>query len=177
MSKYKASAPSRANTASSIRGKISAPIPIPDDEEFPIRSPGTGIATPLGNEGIDKQLRSPIGIHQTGIAVSDFSEIRASSTQRSYAEQPRHVLPTTLRNSQTSQPTEGSSIEKPQRKKTTLKSVLGRLFGTKKGKAGASRSSTQNTNRARLDQHRSVSSSPCCAPRSNAKSPIGSKCT
>lgn len=165
MNKYKPSAPSRANTGTSIRGKISAPIPIPDDEEFPIRSPGTGIATPLGNEGIDKQLRAPTGIHQTGIAVSDFSELRAPSTQQSYTEgplQPRHVLQKTLRNSQISQ-TDGSSIEKPQRKKTTFKSVIGRLFGTKKGRssASASRSSTQNPNTARVDQHRSVSNGSC----------------
>lgn len=155
-SKCKATAPARANTGSSIRGKISAPIPIPDDEEFPIRSPGTGIATPLGTEGIEKQLRA-------GIALSDYKgEARVQSTTRSYNEgpaampRPRQTIPTPLRYSEIGQ--EESSIEKtPQRKKTTLKSVLGRIFGAKKGRFGASaRSSTQNAiARARADQHRS----------------------
>lgn len=158
MNKYKPTGPSR--TASSIRGKISAPIPIPDDDEFPIRSPGTGIATPLDVGGIDKQLHVPLVGH--GIAVSDFSDTRAPST--TYTDSiapPRHVLPTGLRNSEISQPSVESSIEKPQRKKTTFKFVIGRLFGTKKGRSASARSSAQNPSTDKAGQHRSVSFDLC----------------
>lgn len=46
---------------SSIRGRISGPIPIPnagDDDEFPIRSPGSGIAIPASKDD-EFRIRKP----------------------------------------------------------------------------------------------------------------------
>ena len=131
--KRRTDGPSRANTGSSIRGRIGPPIPIPDDDEFPIRSPGTGIATPLATDGNERKF-----------------PLRSSTTaERDSAAQQA----STLRYSQISAPS-GSSIEKPQRKKSSLKSVFGRLFGKKRKPSNASNG--QNGSPAR--QHRSVSS-------------------
>lgn len=156
--------PNRTNTGSTIRGKISAPIPIPDDDEFPIRTPGTGIATPLGAEGPEKQLRTSAiprrnsSIHPAeGVAVADFVEPAVArsiqnSARPSY-ESPIHQTrkPSPLRNSAGSAVPSKSSNGKPQRKKSTFRSVFGKLFGKKK----PNRQSAETTREHR--QHRSVS--------------------
>lgn len=170
MSKFKGSAkrkadpPGRANTGSSIRGKISAPIPM-DDDEFPIRSPGSGMATPLGTDGIDKQLSMPVrastGSGRPGGSPSRDISATVSSARPSY-EAPvgpiRHTnQPSNLRNSVISVPEENEP-KSPQRKKSSLRSAIGKLFG-KKRKSTASdlnRSGTR-ANELRNGQHRSVS--------------------
>src|SRR6187402_3399384 len=109
MSKFR-----RQNTATSIRGKtISHPIPFPDDDEFPIRTPGTGIAMPLGSDA-ESQLRMRESVaaqlentsHQTGIAVSDFLDPTAVDEPISVPSQPspeaqvkRTTVPSHMRNS------------------------------------------------------------------------------
>ena len=162
--------PARTNTKSSVRGKqISAPIPWPDDDEFPIRAPGTGIATPLGVEGNEKQLHirrstasgpdnGPLpnegttdSTDQTGTARSAPAVVGGSS--QSSARQT--AQPSTLRNSVVSTPPE--SLGNLQRKKSSLRSVLGRLFGRKR-KSNASTVSGPQASDVRAGQHRSVSS-------------------
>lgn len=167
--KWKPDGIARANTGGSIRGKIGPPIPMADDDEFPIRTPGAGIATPLGTGGVEQTLgyRGSTGtdrsIQQPGLAASDRSD-RAHSTSipaQSSTEEPlrRTVQPSPLRNSMASIPS-GPSVEKPQRKKSSLKSVLGRLFG-KKRKSGSTSSNEKekSTSGLRADQHRSVRTS------------------
>ena len=161
--------PSRSNTTSSIRGKISAPIPISTaDDEFPIRTPGTGIAMSLGQEGLEKEPRAaptPLQLEsvkqeEANISAPVKEQPRAApseppSTAPSHgnpAPQVRQVSP--LRGSGVSNPS-GSSIEKPQRKKSTLRSVLGRLFG-KKQKIGSSADGLHMSS-PRAGLHRSVS--------------------
>ena len=173
MSKFgwKAPSPSRpATTSSSIRGRISAPIPIPDDdEEFPIRSSGVSMATPLGHEGIEKQLRlDPAGVvdYDAQNAVQEQSHLDEplvpSRAPPDVPGEPRlsyemPVRQTTEINlgvvARSSTSTPASAPGKPERKKSTLRSVLGRLFGRKRKSGGTvSRKRTAS----RTEQHHSV---------------------
>lgn len=160
--------PDAARRSPSIRGKtISNPIPLTDDDEFPIRTPGAGIATPLGTEGLEKQLqlRSSSGLTRSDSAVlaentalTDFAEASRAKTpsppQPSYAPpSPPQAQSTLPRDSVVSKPPSPNDA-KPQRKKSSLRSVLGRLFG-KKAKNGPSPST--NPPDWKAGQHRSVS--------------------
>jgi hypothetical protein len=165
----KPATPSRSNTTSSIRGKISAPIPISTaDDEFPIRTPGTGIAMPLDEESLEREPRAAPTPLQLETAKQEEAGISAPAEELSRAAPsappstaPSHENPapharqvSPLRGSGVSNPS-GSSIEKPQRKKSTLRSVLVRLFGKKR----KSDSSAKRLHGAlpREGQHRSVS--------------------
>jgi hypothetical protein len=169
----KPATPSRSNTTSSIRGKISAPIPISTtDDEFPIRTPGTGIAMPLGQEGLEREPRAaptPLQPEMAKQEEADLStpyedSLRAAPSQppsqppsmvpslETPAPQARQVSP--LRGSEVSNPS-GLTIEKPQRKKSTLRSVLGRFF-SKKRKSDSS-ANELHASSPRAGQHRSVS--------------------
>ena len=165
----------RTNTGSTIRGKISAPIPIQDDDEFPIRSPGTGIATPLGSlnsDGIEKVMRgSAISGRDSALAHGDIGT-------GSYIEPPRRMGTTPLpsdrpsynahsrrtedysvprSSSPVSRPSE-STLSKPARKKSTFKGVFGKIFGKKKKDAATNKK--QSVGALQSEQHhRSVSSS------------------
>jgi hypothetical protein len=166
--KWRATAPARTNTGASIRGKtISHPIPFPDDDEFPIRTPGTGIALPLGPEALEREIRLRTStateeLHPSQPAVDDSEQAMATTTtlvtdEAVQAEVRRVRLPATLRNSMAGSIPSGSSIGKPERKKSSLKSVLGRLFG-KKRKPNTLPVSQPNRESLRAGQHRSVSS-------------------
>jgi hypothetical protein len=152
----------------------SAPIPFPDDDEFPIRTPGTGIAASLGMEGIDKQLQMrgstaaqlDSTTHLDGAAVTDFVEAGTAMTStpmptRSPPEAP--ILPTdqrsTLGTSINNTPS-GSSEGKPQRKKSSLRSMLRQLFGRKLKENASSDTPEPESDGVRGGQHRSVSFSP-----------------
>ena len=150
------------------QGKISAPIPFPDDDEFPIRSPGSGIATPLGKEPIGPPLRGSIAEEldnmavQTGIPASRAVDPKLSNPALAGPTQPylepqirRSFQPSALRNSETSMPS-ASSAGKPQRKKSSFRSALGRLFGKKSKNSGSSSPQAQIAGGGRADQHRSV---------------------
>lgn len=77
---------------SSIRGRISGPIPIPspgDDDEFPIRTPGSGIAIPAND---DENFEFPIRRPGSGIATSyplleKSPELQIDEAQPQEAEQ------------------------------------------------------------------------------------------
>lgn len=166
MSKFR-----RQGTGQSVRGKpISHPIPFPDDDEFPIRTPGAGIALPLGSD-VENQIRIRESVaaqlentsHQTGIAVSDFIDPTAAAQSgpmpvQSSPEVPirRTNQPSHLRNS-TASKTTGSSVGRPQRKKSTMRAVFGRLFGKRRKGSGSSSPKEQGPSEIRAGQHRSVS--------------------
>jgi hypothetical protein len=186
--KWRSDGPTRTNTGSSIRGKmffkashgkfvanlaqgkISAPIPFPaDDDEFPIRTPGAGIATPLGSDGVETRLRASIAAEldntalQTGIRMSNtvdpkLSVQSAAGPPQAFPETQirRTNQPSALRNSGTSVPS-GSSIGKPQRKKSSFRSALGRLFGKKSKNGGSTSPREQSVGGVKAGQHRSVS--------------------
>lgn len=175
--KWKSDGPNRTNTGSSIRGRIGPPIPFPDDEEFPIRAPGTGIATPLGDNNAQEQQQqmqlTPSAaaelehtIQQPGIAVGDFIVPTEATTVPATARVPslregssRHtspIQPSALRNSTTTPPSKSSMVP-PQRKKSSLKSVFGRIFGKKRKSAASTLNGRESPMAARAGQHRSVS--------------------
>jgi hypothetical protein len=146
--KWRTDGPVRTNTGSSIRGKISAPI-IADDDEFPIRLPGTSIATPLGKESIASN----------GIGDSPPRASPPPPPQPAYEPPP---VPTNQASTvRTSVASNGpvSNEGKPQRKKSSLGSVFRKIFGGKKRKDSSSSSTTtQGPGGFRAGQHRSVSS-------------------
>ncbi|KAK0119190.1 hypothetical protein ONS96_012254 [Cadophora gregata f. sp. sojae] len=173
--KWRAEGPARSNTGTSIRGKtISQPIPFPDDDEFPIRTPGSGIALPLGADGIERLRESTATdeidstSHQTGIAVSDYTTGTRTPPMPTEPPPPlpeaqvmrniqghRPNQPSGLRNSIASVP-DAPSIDKPQRKKSSLRSVFGKLFGKKrKGSSPSSSKRASGTSDVRAGQHRS----------------------
>ncbi|KAK2004704.1 hypothetical protein LX36DRAFT_563960 [Colletotrichum falcatum] len=178
--------PPGALPGQSIRGKISGPIPIPTptDDEFPIRNPGTGIATPLAAADMkEQQLLSPQAEHRAGSVVSVTQPEAApapradsvaaparsvgsrstspppTATQgNSPQSQRRTNVSSNLRYSAVSASSEqtGESRDRPQRKKSTLRGALGKLFGRKKktesqGSTGSQRISTYNAS----NQHKS----------------------
>ncbi|PBP25801.1 hypothetical protein BUE80_DR003270 [Diplocarpon rosae] len=130
--KRRAEDTARTNTASSVRGKsISQPFPLPHDDEFPIRTPGTGIALPLDAASAARKSPPP---------SSEAQILR-------YSQGRRPNQPSGLTNSVASIP--GSNVEISQRKKSSMKSVLGRLFGRKRKDVQPPRTAE------RAEQHRS----------------------
>jgi hypothetical protein len=149
---WKSETTGRTNTGSTIRGKISAPIPIQDDDEFPIRSPGTGIATPLGSrtsDGLEKVMRgSAISGRESGLTQVDngmgmgmgsyveptrrIGSSPQASGRPSYNTYRRPETISAMRSPSPIGATSRSVTSRPQRKKSTLKGVLGKLFGKKR---------------------------------------------
>ncbi|KAI0013368.1 hypothetical protein F4779DRAFT_640739 [Xylariaceae sp. FL0662B] len=136
--------PSSGTSAPSIRGKISGPIPM--DDEFPMRQPGTGIA----HEGRPRPLESlaedkPTSLNpgntssevtredKTDSGVTPSGPSQASNVSNSPQRQRRTAHSSTLRYSTVSEGTgTGTDTDRPQRKKSTIRSALGKLFGRKK---------------------------------------------
>ncbi|KAK1985369.1 hypothetical protein LZ30DRAFT_584302 [Colletotrichum cereale] len=176
----------RSLTGQSIRGKISGPIPIPSpsDDEFPMRNPGTGIATPLAAADMkEQQLFPPQAEPRAGSIVSvaqpevtpaprtdSVVAPARSAGSRSTSPPPsgthgtspqsqrRTNVSSNLRYSAVSVSSEqtGESRDRPQRKKSTLRGALGKLFGRKKktgsqGSTDSQRISTYNAS----NQHKS----------------------
>ncbi|KAI4861718.1 hypothetical protein F4820DRAFT_53363 [Hypoxylon rubiginosum] len=122
---------------STLRGRISGPIPM--DDEFPIRHPGAGIA----HEGHPEQVESiveerPISRSEnTPSVVARVDKLESvtpsgpsqASNASASPQQQRTLRSSTLRYSTVSDSTD---VDRPQRKKSTLKSTLGRLFKRKK---------------------------------------------
>ncbi|KAM5351617.1 hypothetical protein ACJ41O_004340 [Fusarium nematophilum] len=163
------SAPSAGGSAQprtgqqSIRGRISGPVPIstPLDDEFPIRNPGTNIATPIRADfkesqpdsvlpsGRDHQFKSPT-----------FPDPRRNSPQ-AFKDEPRspthfrHPGPAArLQKADPSNNARHSFVSadavhvrdkgRPQRKQSTLRGALGKLFNRKK-KVNGNNDSPTNT--------------------------------
>lgn len=163
--KWKAEGLTRASTGFSIKKEsISAPIPrVEDDDEFPIRTPGASIATPLGRTSLDKSIRFPTAPspRRSALNISEPIESgRPNKTPSAGSDHTNGVIasqpePSVLRRSIGSAHS-NRSPEKPQRKKSTLRSVFGKLFGRKrKSTSPPARKTDSQDLRA---QHRSVSS-------------------
>jgi hypothetical protein len=158
----------RANTTSSIRGKISGPIPITvGDDEFPIRVRATSVATPLNLEDIEKLLRPPrphVNVQHEEPLSKEIEEPPRPAPQvpslstppTSHSSVQQAAQATSLKEATTSTSHE-PSMEKPQRKKSTLRSVLGRLFGKKRKSNDSTASNEAALASGRAGQHRSVS--------------------
>ncbi|OTA97972.1 hypothetical protein M434DRAFT_26375 [Hypoxylon sp. CO27-5] len=126
---------------STVRGRISGPIPM--DDEFPIRNTVVGIAQEDKPEQPESQVEdqpaprsgnTPSDVLRTDKAdsVTPSGPSQASNVSGS-PRQHRTVRSSTLRYSTVS---DGTDADRPQRKKSTLKSTLGRLFKRKKKSTG-----------------------------------------
>ena len=131
--------PPRTQSAmsSNVRGRISAPIPM--DEEFPPRKLGSAATS----EGESRRIHSSAagssnltsGTAPSDVIPEDDEEQAAHSgpSQTSYGSgshpNRRTMRASTVRYSTVSA---DSGTHTPQRKKSTLKSTLGRIFGRKK---------------------------------------------
>lgn len=155
--------PSRSNTSVSIKKEtISAPIPIPDDDEFPIRTPGASIATPLGDDANARR----ISFHETASPRRSIAEVIsgeplpreqvASPLSQHFEDVPQtHREQDRTKRMSTGSQKSRTTLVKPQRKKSTLKTFMGKLFGRKR-KGSGSTASKRESNVPNV-QHRSVS--------------------
>ncbi|OBS18103.1 hypothetical protein FPOA_09831 [Fusarium poae] len=140
---------------SAIRGRISGPVPISTslDDEFPIRNPGTNIATPVQDEFQESQPQPTPS--RSDFRSPTFPEPRQNGPN-SFREEPRSSIharhPGTTSRLQKAEPSNRHSFvstdrsqtkERPQRKQSTLRGALGKLFNRRK-KAGDNES-TGNT--------------------------------
>ena len=171
--KWRVDGPTRTNIGPSIRGKpISNPTLLSEDDEFPIREPGTGIATPLGNEGAEKQLGF---LRASTISVPGSKAISRNITLTKVAEpstpadtepvtppQPYYAPPSPPQRQMNPVPSSiaskpsGSSVGKHHRKNSSLRSVFGRLFSKKQKNSPSTSLRIPEKSRSRIDLHRSV---------------------
>ncbi|KAI1122314.1 hypothetical protein F5Y10DRAFT_287290 [Nemania abortiva] len=127
---------------SNIRGKISGPIPIPD-EEFPMRNPGSGIA----QEGRPKQLDPPTqrdsvpaSTHTASNAMREDNTDSPAQSRPSPSSTPsspgrrRTNRSSTLRYSTVSEATDTAT---PSRKKSSFRAAFGKLFRRRNKKQGS----------------------------------------
>lgn len=142
---------------STVRGKISAPIPIPtDDDELPERIPVVGLAIPFGYDTAD-------------ITADDGQGTIHSQTQTSIQRSPpRRISPQRLSGDELRRSTTGSrfresgllsplaSPAKPERRKGSFRAALGRLFGKKPKGNGEPLSNGHAKGRANHKHHKSV---------------------
>lgn len=178
-----------------IRGRISGPIPIssPLDDDFLVRHqsqengavstlasqsqaldlepvekglPNTSPSTPKPDKNVSHVSRSsPEAVQNTQRALhmrSQSSPIGAGGPRTGNAQ--KHATIPNVRQSTFSANT-SSSKNLPQRKKSTLRGAIGRLFGRKKKNIGEAASSSDGSQRPTPDswtrQHRSVSALFC----------------
>ncbi|KAI1751968.1 hypothetical protein F4782DRAFT_164674 [Xylaria castorea] len=146
---------------SNIRGNISGPIPIPDDE-FPIRNPGSSIAQEGRPKQLDPETQRDSAAASTSSAYNGTREDKTNSLAHSGPSQAstnstharrRTNRSSTVRYSTMSEATDSAS---PSRKKSSFRIAIGRLFkkrNRKQGSRSASGSEAQST--PPVDHHRS----------------------
>lgn len=142
------------------------------DEEFPIRHPGAGVASPVAPEYREYQAEpirtieeneehfampqaTSLQSHHEPTAASGSDSPPNSSAHGTAVDSPagyRANPPNTLRYSIVSADTSQSrgSRDRPQRKKSTLRGALGKLFGRKK-KSNSNNNTTYNNSVGILD--------------------------
>lgn len=143
--------------ASTVRGKISAPIPIPTDEdEFPERMPVVGLAIPFGYDAVDMPVDDGQGtVHsQTQTSITRSPPRRISPQRLSGDELRRSTTGSRFRESGLLSPL--ASPAKPERRKGSFRAALGRLFGKKPKGDGEPLSNGQAKGRANHKYHKSV---------------------
>ncbi|KAI0909158.1 hypothetical protein F4823DRAFT_563163 [Ustulina deusta] len=175
--------PSRPPPRSNIRGKISGPIPIPDDE-FPIMNPVS--STP--QEGLPEQL-DPVAERDSGAAspnaavnapreektnsIAQSGPSQASTTSNPVRRR-RTNRSSAVRYSNLSDVTDAAS---PSRKKSSFRVAIGRLFG-KRNRKRASRSASDSEAQICPSHHSEPvvrerdSSSPESEPKRSVSLPI-----
>ncbi|KAI1737931.1 hypothetical protein F4680DRAFT_202944 [Xylaria scruposa] len=146
---------------SNIRGNISGPIPIPDDE-FPMRNPGSSIA----QEGRPKQLDPETqrdsaaastssvynGAHEDKTNSLAHSGPSQTSTNSTHARR-RTNRSSTVRYSTMSEATDSAS---PSRKKSSFRAAIGKLFKKRNRKQSSrSASGSEAHSTPPVDHHRS----------------------
>ncbi|KAI8632548.1 hypothetical protein F5Y19DRAFT_367735 [Xylariaceae sp. FL1651] len=147
-------------TPSNIRGKISGPIPI-DDDEFPIRNPGSSIAL----EGEPKQLESvpqrDSAATSTNTALNVTREEKTDSVAQSGPSQASTTSTPQRRRTNRSSAlrystvSEATDAEPSSRKKSSLRLAIGKLFGRNKKKGSRSASDSEAQVEPSEDHHRS----------------------
>lgn len=166
----------------SVRGRISNPIPVSstmDDDEFPMRQKGSGIASGPGEAPKDDTIttgsakqadaeESPTrpaaaqGAGEESDKVTDAPSKDAVSDARSSPVQPRPMEhrtnhSSTLRQSMISSDTARTRSSKGhEKKKSGLRGALGKLFGRKK-KTDSVVISESSAKATQASQHQSVS--------------------
>ncbi|KAI0450517.1 hypothetical protein F5B21DRAFT_428306 [Xylaria acuta] len=146
---------------SNIRGNISGPIPIPDDE-FPTRNPVPGIA----QEGLPKQLdletQRDSAAASTSSAFNGTHEDKTNSLAQSGPSQAStsstHARRRTNRSSivRYSTLSEATGSASPSRKKSSFRAALGKLFRKRNRKQGSrSTSESEAQSSPPVDHHRS----------------------
>lgn len=113
----------RTGQQSSIRGRISGPIPITspgDDDEFPMRTPGSGMAIPAHD---DDNFEFPIRKRGSGIATTypppesqargQDTETRPQQAQQMQAPQPQAGAPAASVSGSHSDATQNSNTSNP----------------------------------------------------------------
>lgn len=168
----------RTDTGPTVRGKpISSPIPFSDSDEFPFKSHGPSISISREPEDIEKQLldERPASLEPQSLPVGDekdaptetrsIESLSEPAPQPSYAPpapppavpsapstpQPSHVRISTVTVSS------NATAERPRRRKSTLRSVFGKLFGKKNKENRPSTIPEEGTADTRAGLHRSVS--------------------
>ncbi|KAI0466986.1 hypothetical protein F4859DRAFT_283126 [Xylaria cf. heliscus] len=146
---------------SNIRGNISGPIPIPDDE-FPARNPVSNVP----QEGAPKQLEPEAQQDSAAASTSSaFNGTREDKTNSLAQSGPSHTSTSStharrrtnrssiVRYSTVSEATDSAS---PSRKKSSFRTAIGKLF-KKRNKKRASRSTSGSEANANptVDHHRS----------------------
>ncbi|KAM0434518.1 hypothetical protein ACHAPT_003614 [Fusarium lateritium] len=134
----------------SIRGRISGPVPIPTplDDEFPIRNPGTNIATPIRAEFKESQADSIQSSRERQFRSPTLPEPRRNPPQ-AFTHEPRsptfpraHGAPARLQKAEPSHTRHSfvsadavhirDRLDRPQRKQSTLRGAIGKLFNRRR---------------------------------------------
>ncbi|KAG9248830.1 hypothetical protein BJ878DRAFT_476070 [Calycina marina] len=159
--KWKKESLAGPNTGSSIRGRISGPIPLSDDDGFSIRTSGMGISRPLGDAFFDKQTRprdSPINrpdsiiLAPGGISNIDMGNETIDGGDGPYVSSDAQGRLTGSQNalhSSIESKVSAPSAGKPRQKKSSMKRVFVKLFGRKQ------KDSPPPNPALRAEQHRS----------------------
>lgn len=143
--------------ASTVRGKISAPIPIQtDDDDFPIRAPVVGLAIPFGydkanttTENDQETVHNQISLTQPPPVIDSpprpsGDAIRRSTTAGSKFRESGLISPL-------------ASPTKPERRKGSFRAALGRLFGKKPKEANKPSTNGHAKGGRKHHHHKSVS--------------------
>ncbi|KAI0160363.1 hypothetical protein GGR57DRAFT_417315 [Xylariaceae sp. FL1272] len=146
---------SRLDHPGSIRGKISGPIPIGDDDEFPMRHPGSVFAVegeprqPNYEDAIAERASVAMSSHTSAREPEADSAVESGPSQASTAA--THQRRQTLRYSTASEIT---NLDLTARKKSTLRLTIAKIFGRKK-KTSRSGSASEAQRRPLEDQRKS----------------------
>lgn len=172
----------RIDVGPTVRGKtISSPIPFPDDDEFPFRTHGSTISISHEPKDVEKQLQlealapaEPLSIPKE--EEEDFAD---SNSIESFDPRPAPMPPYNPPAPPISQPIHAripsaaapsnAGVDRPKRKKSTLRAVFGKLFGKKQNDNPPSRQRGRESEVPQTDPraglHRSVS---CGIPTLNS---------